>query len=106
MLTIHQKTGLFPLAVAPAVNAQGTHGAFAVRLGIGVPLDNNLRDWKNVDAISRFSYFKNHGVGTSMMTCIDVDTQLHTKHRNSAHAMGIKFTIRKLMLDDSGALNC
>jgi hypothetical protein len=55
MLTIRQKTGLFPLAVAPAVNAQGTHGAFAVRLGIGMPLDNNLRDWKNVDAISRFS---------------------------------------------------
>jgi hypothetical protein len=92
MLTIHQKTGLFPLAVAPAVNAQGTHGAFAVRLGSGVPLDNNMRDWKNVDAISRFSYFMNHSAGTSMMTGINVDTQLHTKHRNSAHAMGITYT--------------
>ena len=48
------------LAVAPAVNAQSTHGAFAVRLGVGVPLDNNMRDWKNADVISGFSYFMNH----------------------------------------------
>ena len=68
------------LAVAPAVNAESTHGAFAVRLGVGVPLDNNMRDWKNVDVISGFSYFMNHSAGTSTMTGIDVDTQLHTKH--------------------------
>lgn len=93
------------LAVAPAVNAESTHGAFAVRLGVGVPLDNNMRDWKNVDVISGFSYFINHSAGTSTMTGIDVDTQLHTKHGNSAHAMGITYTVRKLMGDDSGARN-
>ena len=93
------------LAVAPAVNAESTHGAFAVRLGVGVPLDNNMRDWKNVDVISGFSYFMNHSAGTSTMTGIDVDTQLHTKHGNSAHAMGITYTFRKLMGDDTGSQN-
>ena len=93
------------LAVAPAVNAQSTHGAFAVRLGVGVPLDNNMRDWKNADVISGFTYFMNHSAGTSMMTGVDVDTQLHTKHGNSARAMGITYTVRKLMGDDSGARN-
>ena len=93
------------LAVPPAVNAESTQGAFAVRLGVGVPLDNNMRDWKNVDVISGFSYFMNHSAGTSTMTGIDVDTQLHTKHGNSAHAMGITYTVRKLMGDDSGGRN-
>jgi len=93
------------VAAAPAVNAQSTHGAFAVRLGVGVPLDNNMRDWKNADVISGFTYFINHSAGTSMMTGVDVDTQLHTKHGNSAHAMGITYTVRKLMGDDSGARN-
>lgn len=93
------------LAVAPAVNAESMHGAFAVRLGLGVPLDNNMRDWKDVDVISGFTYFSNHSRGAQTMTGVDLDTQLHTKHGNSAHAMGITYTVRKLMGDDTGSQN-
>jgi hypothetical protein len=93
------------LAMAPAANADATHGAFAVRLGVGVPLDNNVKNWKDVDVISGFSYFFNHKPQASLMTGFDIDTQLHTKHGNSAHAMGITYTVRKLMGDDSGGRN-
>jgi hypothetical protein len=93
------------LAMAPAANADKSHGPFAVRLGVGVPLDNNMRDWKDVDVISGFSYFINHSRGATTITGVDLDTQLHTKHGNSAHAMGITYTVRKLMGDDTGSQN-
>jgi hypothetical protein len=93
------------LAMAPAANADKSHGPFAVRLGVGVPLDNNMRDWKDVDVISGFSYFINHSRGATTITGVDLDTQLHTKHGNSAHAMGVTYTVRKLMGDDTGSQN-
>jgi hypothetical protein len=93
------------LAMAPAANADATHGAFAVRLGLGVPLDNNVKNWKDVDVISGFSYFFNHKPQASLMTGFDVDTQLHTKHGYSAHAMGITYCARQLVGNDNGGRN-
>ena len=85
------------LALAPAANAESTHGQFAVRLGVGVPLDNNVKNWKNVDVVSGFSYFFNHKPQASLMTGFDIDTQLHTQHGYSAHAMGLTYCARQLV---------
>jgi len=93
------------VAMAPAAIADNTHGPFAVRLGVGVPLDNNVKNWKNVDVISGFSYFFNHKPQASLMTGFDVDTQLHTQHGYSAHAMGITYCARQLMGTDNGGRN-
>lgn len=100
LITLTAAVGI-GLAMAPAALAEQSHGPFAVRLGVGVPLDNNMRDWKNVDVVSGISYFSNHSAGASVITGVDVDTQLHTKHGNSARAMGITYTVRSLMGDDT-----
>ncbi len=82
--------GVWGVACATA-SADGSHGQVGLRLGIGAPIDNNMRDWKDVGVIHGISWFLNHRAGTSLMTAVDIDSRIPAKASSDGRATGISF---------------
>ena len=40
----------------PGAAADGSHGPLGLRIGIGAPVDNNVRDWRDVTVVQGLSW--------------------------------------------------
>lgn len=91
--------GVWGVACATA-SADGSHGQVGLRLGIGAPIDNNMRDWKDVGVIHGISWFLNHKAGTSLMSAVDIDSRIPAKASSDGRAAGITYTLRQVTAND------
>ena len=84
----------------PGAAADGSHGPLGLRIGVGAPVDNKVRDWTDITVVQGLSWFLNHKSGSSLMSAIDIDTQIHAKSSTSGRATGISYTLRQVTHDD------